>query len=240
MDDEAAHAPVPSSVTSSDALVIPFPSRPKGEGYRSGGFNLPAVLLIVVIHAVLLTALIQMRTVIVKKADAMLAVVNLSPPAPPPPSEEPPPPPSRPEVVMPPPIVRTPIAPVQPVAVVEEVAPRPLAAPTSAPPAPPALPPGPPATIQGRDLATRMISGKPPRYPLESRRKREQGTVVLSLILGTDGRVASISLAQSSGFPRLDEAARDAVRTWRWEPTIRNGEPVQVKGLVEIPFILQG
>ena len=92
---------------------------------------------------------------------------------------------------------------------------------------------------QGGDLSAQMIAGKPPRYPIESRRKREQGTVVLTLTLGIDGAVDSIAISQSSGFARLDEAARDAVRKWRWSPVVRNGQPMRVKGVVEIPFVLR-
>ncbi|GLV24457.1 hypothetical protein TomTYG45_08980 [Sphingobium sp. TomTYG45] len=84
-----------------------------------------------------------------------------------------------------------------------------------------------------------MVAGKPPRYPIESRRKREQGTVILSLTLGVDGAVESLTIAQSSGFSRLDVAAREAVRSWRWKPMIRDGQPVRVKGVVEIPFVLR-
>lgn len=93
--------------------------------------------------------------------------------------------------------------------------------------------------VQGGDLGTQMIAGKPPRYPVESRRKREQGTVLLALTLGLDGAVESLSIAQSSGFARLDNAARDAVRGWRWKPVMRDGQPVRVKGVVEIPFVLR-
>ena len=108
-------------------------------------------------------------------------------------------------------------------------------------PAPvPAALPAPPSLIQAGDLGTQMVSGKPPRYPVESRRKREQGTVVLALTLGVDGTVESIAINRSSGHARLDTAARDAVRGWRWQPTIRGGQPVRVRGIVEIPFILRG
>ena len=41
------------------------------------------------------------------------------------------------------------------------------------------------------------------------------------------------------GFPRLDNAARDAVRGWRWKPVMRDGQAFRVKGVVEIPFILR-
>lgn len=80
-----------------------------------------------------------------------------------------------------------------------------------------------------------MIAADPPRYPVESRRKREQGTVVLMVILGADGSVADISVSKSSGFERLDKAALSAVRRWKWSPTRRDGAAVMVRGLVEIP-----
>jgi protein TonB len=94
--------------------------------------------------------------------------------------------------------------------------------------------------MKAKDLGTRMISAVPPRYPTESRRQREQGTVVLELTLDADGRVAHIAVARSSGFSRLDEAALRAVRKWRWAPTMRDGQAVMVQGLVEIPFVLKG
>ncbi|QAY79944.1 energy transducer TonB [Sphingosinicella sp. BN140058] len=85
-----------------------------------------------------------------------------------------------------------------------------------------------------------MLSAPPPKYPLESRRKREQGIVALSVLLGTDGRVETLSVSSSSGFDRLDKAALKAVREWRWAPLVRNGAPVQVRGIVTIPFQLRG
>ncbi len=118
----------------------------------------------------------------------------------------------------------------------------PVAMAPPAPPAPPAAPapPSPPAMVQGGNIGTAMVSAKAPRYPMDSRRKHEQGTVVLTITLGTDGKVASITVSRSSGFASLDNAARDAVRSWRWAPTVRNGEAVMVRGVVEIPFVLQG
>jgi len=219
----------------------PQPSR-AAEAGRFGqrrGPNLPAILLIVAVHAALIFAMMQVRQHVIAVREARLTVVNLTPPAPPPPSEEtPPPPPSKPEIAAPAPLVQMPVPPVQLVATTPIPVPVPSPVPVKAAPAPPA-PPAPPSTVQGGDLATQMVSGKPPRYPIESRRKREQGTVVLSLTLGIDGAVESVAVAQSSGFKRLDDAARDAVRGWRWRPTVRDGQPVRVRGVVEIPFVLR-
>ena len=54
-----------------------------------------------------------------------------------------------------------------------------------------------------------MISATPPRYPEMSRRLHEQGTVYLSVLVGTDGAVSEISVSRSSGSARLDKAALD-------------------------------
>lgn len=206
--------------------------------------NIPVIAGILLIHAVAIGALVQVRNHVQRMEAAKLTVVNLTPPPPPPASEAPPPPPSTPQVVAPPPIVQTPAPPV-PVQTTPDPVPTPspapvmAIAPSPAPAAAPVAAPAPPSMVQGGDLGTQMVAGKPPRYPVESRRKREQGTVVLTLVLGVDGGVESLSIAQSSGFARLDDAARDAVKGWRWKPTVRSGQPVRVRGVVEIPFILR-
>ncbi len=220
-----------------------LPTGPKGATPDRFGANrtpnLPVIAVILILHAALIFALVQVRQHVVRAREAKLTVVNLTPPPPPPAAEEPPPPPVKPEVVAPPPIVRTPVPPVQQVATTPDPAPStPSPAPVAAPPAPVAVA-VPSSTIQAGDIGTQMVSGKPPRYPVESRRKREQGTVVLSITLGLDGGVESITVARSSGFRRLDDAARDAVRGWRWKPTVRDGQAVRVRGVVEIPFVLR-
>lgn len=95
------------------------------------------------------------------------------------------------------------------------------------------------STTEVGDLSSKMISATPPRYPVESRRLREQGTVILAVLLSLEGRVEQISIARSSGFARLDRAAYGAVRHWRWSPTIHNGQPALVRGNVVIPFVLR-
>ena len=124
--------------------------------------------------------------------------------------------------------------------IMPEIPPAPVLASVSAPaPDVALLPLAAPSVSEGGDLATRMVSGKPPRYPVESRRKREQGVVLLALTVGLDGCVEDIRVARSSGSRHLDRAALDAVKRWRWAPMMRDGQPVLVKGVVEIPFVLQ-
>lgn len=201
--------------------------------------NVPVIVLIVLVHAALIFVLVHARQHVLRHKEERLSVVNLLTPPPPPAEKAPPPPPSKPEIVAPTPVVNVPVAPppiaTTPVAV--PVTPRSNveASPISAPPVAAAAP----SIVQGGDLSAQMVAGSPPRYPIESRRKREQGTVVLNLTLGLDGGVDNIAVSRSSGFSRLDHAALDAVRKWRWRPVIRNGQPVRVSGVVEIPFVIQ-
>lgn len=242
IDDHDVAAEHIAALVAEPSLVRAEPPAISRYGARSRP-NAPAIVAILVVHALLIGALVQVRNHVQRAEIAKLTVVNLSPPPPPPAAQAPPPPPSKPQVVAPPPIVQTPVPPVQTVQTTPDPTPEPtpipvVAAAVPGPPAPPA-PPAPPSIVQAGDLGTQMVSGKPPRYPVESRRRHEQGTVVLTIILALDGRVETVAISQSSGSARLDHAARDAVKGWRWKPTIRGGQPVRVKGVVEIPFILR-
>ena len=166
-----------------------------------------------------------------------IVVAMLALPDDPPPAEAPPPPPDAPPpqavISAPVPIVMTPAQPViQAPAIMV-----PISAPAPKPAAPAAVAARGPENLG--ELSAKMISATPPKFPLESRRTHEEGIVVLSVLLSTDGRVADVSIAKSSGFARLDRAALDAVRDWRWSPLMRDGNPVMVRGMVTIPFILQ-
>jgi protein TonB len=65
-----------------------------------------------------------------------------------------------------------------------------------------------------------------PAYPLIAKRRGWEGTVTLDIELRADGSVGDIKVAQSSGYPLLDEAALDQVKTWRHIPVKRDGVPV--------------
>ncbi|HYJ41412.1 MAG TPA: TonB family protein [Steroidobacteraceae bacterium] len=75
-----------------------------------------------------------------------------------------------------------------------------------------------------------------PVYPAESKRKRERGTCVLRVMVDSSGRPAQIQVERSSGYERLDIAARDAVEKALFRPYEVNGiaQPAQV--LVPIEF----
>jgi len=74
-----------------------------------------------------------------------------------------------------------------------------------------------------------------PRYPRESRRRREEGRVRLRLLVDATGRVGRVALVESSGYERLDEAASGAARGWRFRPA-RRGERA-IAAWVEIPVV---
>lgn len=203
--------------------------------------NLPALLFIAGMHALLLIALVKFDVVTISRPATKPLVVELlslpkaPPPATPPPPEEQPAPeqPDTPAVVIPKAEVVT-SRPVPPIIATTE--PPPARAVIVAPPAP-AAPSGP---ITVADLDSKILSAPPPRYPAPSLRLKEQGTVILSVLVGTDGSVEQVLVSQSSGHSRLDKAALEAVRRWRWSPTMVAGAPVQVRGLVDIPFVLRG
>ena len=228
--EPAAHEPV--------AFVPPPAPSPYG---TAAGPNWSAIVTVLAVHVLLLIALVKFDVIEVGKKAPPPLVVDLlgNTPTPPPVPTDPKPEvapvkPVTPRIVAPPALVQTPAPPPQ-VAIVAE-APPPQAV-IVAPPAPKAAAVSAPVSV---DLSTKMVAGKPPRYPTESRRAKEQGTVVLRLLLGVDGSVAEIALAHSSGFDRLDKAALDAVKHWRWSPTMQAGQAMQVRGTVEIPFVLQG
>lgn len=78
-----------------------------------------------------------------------------------------------------------------------------------------------------------------PPYPRDALRDGAQGTVMLQVLVGVDGRPLEVTIHAGSGHRRLDEAARRHVlRHWRFRPALRGGEPVQALGLVPIEFVL--
>ena len=78
-----------------------------------------------------------------------------------------------------------------------------------------------------------------PQYPGLSKRLGEQGQVIHSVLIGTDGLPVSAQLVKSSGFDRLDQAAYTAVMRWRYVPGKRNGVPTAMSFNVPINWVLE-
>lgn len=83
-------------------------------------------------------------------------------------------------------------------------------------------------------------SAPPPAYPRDALRRGAEGTVLLQVLVGIDGRPLEVAISESSGHRDLDAAARRHVLArWRFRPAHRDGHPVQAIGLVPIAFSLQ-
>jgi periplasmic protein TonB len=100
------------------------------------------------------------------------------------------------------------------------------ATPAVATPAP-VVPDAPPAKkAEPVKTVARLMRGcRLPQYPKRSEEKGEEGTVVFRFLVGTDGRVQSAQLVQSSGFERLDNAAKEAFMQCTFTPGTIDGAP---------------
>ncbi|WP_255538392.1 energy transducer TonB [Polynucleobacter sp. 73C-SIWE] len=76
-------------------------------------------------------------------------------------------------------------------------------------------------------------------YPSFSKRSGEQGTVIVRLIIDQTGNVEDIALLQSSNFPRLDRAASEIGRRYRFKPFLVNGSPQRISTNLLIKFNLK-
>lgn len=90
------------------------------------------------------------------------------------------------------------------------------------------------------ELSVSCTDRTPPAYPRLSVRLGEQGKTVLLVELDEFGRMANVTVKTKSGFPRLDEAAVTAVKSWRCSPAKRNGLAVRSFALQPFNFILKG
>ena len=78
-----------------------------------------------------------------------------------------------------------------------------------------------------------------PVYPLRSRRRGEEGTVILDVVVDAGGRVAKVNLVTSSGFSEIDRAAERATLQARFTPGMRAGKPIQASARLTIIFRLR-
>lgn len=84
------------------------------------------------------------------------------------------------------------------------------------------------------------VDATPPPYPREAARIGAQGTVLLKVLVDTDGTPLEVAVQKSSGNRSLDREAREHVlKRWRFQPAMRDGQAVQAYGLVPIEFSMQ-
>lgn len=96
--------------------------------------------------------------------------------------------------------------------------------------------PGPVETAPVETVPSALAYSSRTPIPYPSGRTREEGTVLLRVLVGPDGVPQEITIEKSSGFVRLDRAAKAGVMKWRFQPGTRNGQPIAAYGLVPIAF----
>ena len=188
---------------------------------------------ILAFHAVALWGLMQIesfREAVKDAAPIMVGLITLAPPEPP----KPPPPPKPPEI-KPKPKPQMIAAETPAPAAIEAPPPEPVVfeeppPPTQGEPAPlPVIPP---------NFVAAYLDNPAPRYPDSSKRLGESGLVVLRVRVSPEGRAESADIEKSCGFPRLDRAALDAVRKWKFVPAKQGEQPVAATVLVPLNFEL--
>jgi periplasmic protein TonB len=109
-------------------------------------------------------------------------------------------------------------------------------------PAPTALvkPPQPaptaPVPVGGAVQSAKLVFGPRPAYPHTALITRTMGMVRIQAIIGRDGSISNLQVL--SGHPLLIEAAKQAVQQWRYQPTLLNGQPVEVITEIDVNFTI--
>lgn len=88
------------------------------------------------------------------------------------------------------------------------------------------------------DQPSFLTPPKPPIYPAQARRRNQQGVVLVEVRLDERGGLREMKLLRSSGIESLDEAAINAVASWRFRPEVQDGEPVPSRVRIPIEFAL--
>lgn len=202
---------------------------------RSSSRRLTGVVITVALHIVLIYALIHgLARKIVEIVAPPLETKIIEEVKPPQPEKPPPPPPkleTPPPPFIPPPEINIQV-PVQQAPTITVVSPTP-------PPAPVAIVPTPaPAQVRTAPVVL-AASCEKPEYPSASRRANETGTVLLSFLIEVNGKVIESKVEGSSGYRRLDEAARAGLELCKFRPATVNGQPTRAWARIEYVWRLE-
>jgi protein TonB len=94
-------------------------------------------------------------------------------------------------------------------------------------------------SLEGRVSPPVALDTGRPAYPEISRRRGQEGTVLLELSVDANGRVAEVRIVESSGFSALDTAAAEALRDWRFRPAQRGGVPIAASIIHPVHFRIE-
>lgn len=235
---------------------------------RSGNSTAIIAALVVVFHVLavwaLQSGLLRRVAEVVVPVQVLSEVIEPPRPTlPPPPPPVRPPPPQRVTRPMPAPAAPAPVPPAPMLVQVANPEPAPNApAALVAPPAPlppiqtpvaqevraAAAPPAPAPVVQRPAAPPQVelpssdadyLQNPQPVYPPMSKRLNEQGTVLVRVLIGTDGTAQKAEIQQSSNFDRLDQAALSTVLKWRYVPGKRGGKPETMWFTVPIAWVLK-
>ena len=92
--------------------------------------------------------------------------------------------------------------------------------------------------IGGNVQAAKIITKVQPIYPESAKAAGAQGTVLLHAVVSKDGRPLSLQVLNSQVNPDLARAAVESVSQWRYQPTLLNGEPVEIDTTIMVNFSL--
>lgn len=227
-------------------------SRPQKESAISWS----GLILVMIAHAGLAAILFMHQTEFKPPKPAEPMMVSLiAPPAPEPemvPVIEPPKPEPKPIVKPKPKKVVQDIKPVEtpaPAQVEAVTEPQPVEEPTApvvtekvaeAPKAPPKVEPVVEEKVEPPRFGVAYLNNPQPDYPAMSRRLGEEGRVLMKVLVSGDGKAKLVEIEESSGFDRLDTAAVNAVKKWRFIPARKNNQPLDAFVLVPMKFSLNG
>jgi TonB family protein len=100
--------------------------------------------------------------------------------------------------------------------------------------------PSPPRRIRvgGNVQATKLVHQANPVYPERARAQGVQGIVLLEAVISKEGTIRAIRVVNKLADPELVDAAVEAVKNWRYEPTLLNGQPIEVVTTITVNFRL--
>lgn len=96
-----------------------------------------------------------------------------------------------------------------------------------------------PTKIELPSKDAQYLKNPPPLYPTISKRLHEEGTVLLKVLIQSNGQATEVEIKKSSGFERLDQAALEAAKKWSYQPGTVNGKATSMWFNIPIRFILE-
>ncbi len=93
--------------------------------------------------------------------------------------------------------------------------------------------------VGGNVQAAKLLSKVDPVYPANLKQQGISGTVMLRAVISTTGETLNPVVLNTTVNPGLAQAALDAVRQWRYQPTLLNGQPVEIVTNIEVTFELE-